>query len=137
MCVRLHACMHVCTHESVCVCAQRIRLPSGGLLSHVPLSADIRGFALRAVACVHERDNVCARAICTRPRTRAACGAAGVASAAHLAFYHLLAGSVCTRDMHTHTRRKAPHLPSRILPATGSLCVGDIGCVGSRLELHT
>ena len=137
MCVRLHACMHVCTHDSVCVCAQRIRLPSGGLLSHVPLSADIRGFALRAVACVHERDNVRARAICTHPRTRAACSAAGVASAAHLAFYHLLAGSVCTRDMHTHTRRKAPHLPSQILPATGSLCVGDIGCVGSRLELHT
>ena len=76
--------MHVCKHESVCVRAHRISLPSGVLLSHVPLSADIRGFALRAVACVHERDNVCARAICTRRRTRAACSAAaaGVASAA-------------------------------------------------------
>ena len=65
----------MCARMKVCVRAHRISRPSGGLLSHVPLSADIRGFALRAVACVHERDNVCARAICTRPRTRAACGA--------------------------------------------------------------
>ena len=73
-----------------------------------------------------------------RTKARAACSrGAGVASAAHLAFYRLLAGSVCTRDMHTHTRRKAPHLPSRILPATGSLCVGGMCYVGSRLELHT
>ena len=68
----------MCARMKVCVRAHRIRLPSGGLLSHVPLAADIRGFALRAVACVHERDN----AICTRRRTRAACSAAGVASAA-------------------------------------------------------
>ena len=65
------------------------------------------------------------------------CALMKVCVCAHLAFYHLLAGSVCTRDMHTHTRRKAPHLPSQMLPATGSLCVGDIGCVGSRLELYT